>query len=51
MPSYTITLRITTDTRTDPHLRSAQRIADELRAWLDSLNAGVAAISVKKEQP
>ncbi|MCC7032732.1 MAG: hypothetical protein IT179_07865 [Acidobacteria bacterium] len=51
MPTYTITLRITTDTRTDPHLRSAQSIQNELRAWLDSLNAGVVALTVKKEQP
>jgi hypothetical protein len=49
--TYTITVTFTVDDRTDAQLRTERAIRDEVRSWLESLNATVHDVHVTTNTP
>jgi hypothetical protein len=49
MKTYIVTVRLTVDEDTE-HLASTEAVADEVRSWLESLDADVDTVTVTEEQ-
>jgi|KBSMisStaDraftv2_1062788.scaffolds.fasta_scaffold512959_2 hypothetical protein len=47
MPTFTVTVTLTTHPDTDAHLRDEQAIRDEVRSWFESLRATVQTVTVR----
>ncbi len=50
MKTFAITVRLAVDEDTDPHLQTIDAIADEVKAWLEGLNATVEIVTVSEVQ-
>lgn len=49
MKIFTLTVRLTVDEDADAHLQTIYAIADEVKAWLEGLDAEVETITVAEE--
>ena len=48
--TYTVTITLSVDPDTDPHLQGEQAIRDEIASWLQDLGAVVQTVTVTQEE-
>ena len=50
METFTVVVTLTVHQQTDEYLQTKRAIRDEVRSWLEGLNARVQTITVEKQE-